>query len=292
MASYSVIMSVGFMIAFPVVGFAVQTWGWRTTWLAVGGALLGVLAPAAWLVVRRSPEACGLKPDGDGAAPLADARAPALKPDGMPGYSWTVALSTPAFWIFAVGASLYGLVASGIGLFNESILAERGFGPNVYYQSLVVTAVTALAGNFAGGWVSTRMPLGRLLAISLGILALGLAAFPFVTAFWQVVTWAAAMGLGGGLVMVLFFAVWPRVFGRRNLGRIQGAAQAMTVLASALGPLLLAWCVKWTGSYAAMFQTLAGVIALVGVASLLMTLPPPWPAAFIDLGAADRERSA
>ena len=58
------------------------------------------------------------------------------------------------------------------------------------------------------------------------------------------------MGLGGGLVMVLFFSVWPRVYGRAHLGRIQGAAQAMTVLASAIGPLLLAWCVEWTGSYA------------------------------------------
>jgi len=37
-----------------------------------------------------------------------------------------------------------------------------------------------------------------------------------------------ALGLGGGLVTVLFFAVWPRVFGRRHLGQIQGAAQAIT----------------------------------------------------------------
>ena len=67
--------------------------------------------------------------------------------------------------------------------------------------------------------------------------------------------WAAAMGLGGGFVMVLFFSVWPRAFGRRHLGRIQGTAQALTVLASAIGPLLLAWCVELTGSYAAMFTS-------------------------------------
>ncbi len=86
-------------------------------------------------------------------------------------------------------------------------------------------------------------------------------------------SWAVAMGLGGGLVMVLFFSVWPRVFGRRNLGRIQGAAQALTVVASAVGPLLLAWCIEWTGSYAAMFYLLAAVIAVTGVAALLTPLP-------------------
>ena len=73
--------------------------------------------------------------------------------------------------------------------------------------------------------------------------------------------WAACMGLGGGLVMVLFFSVWPRVYGRRQLGRIQGVAQALTVLASALGPLLLATCVEWTGSYRAMFYILAAAVA-------------------------------
>ena len=57
---------------------------------------------------------------------------------------WQEALRTPAFWIFSIGAALYGLVASGIGLFNESILAERGFSADVYYQTLVVTAITAL----------------------------------------------------------------------------------------------------------------------------------------------------
>ena len=70
---------------------------------------------------------------------------------------WQEALN-PAFWTFSVGAALYGLVASGIGLFNESILAERGFGADVYYR-LVVTALTALAGNFGGGWLAMRMSL-------------------------------------------------------------------------------------------------------------------------------------
>jgi MFS family permease len=73
--------------------------------------------------------------------------------------------------------------------------------------------------------------------------------------------------------MVLFFSVWVRAFGRRHLGRIQGAAQALTVLASAVGPLLLAWCVASTGSYTAMFRILAAVIATLGAAALAVAVP-------------------
>jgi MFS family permease len=273
MAVYSIVMSIGFMLAFPLVGALVQAWGWRNAWLAVGGALIAVLAPLGLLVVRRNPEVCGLAPDGDPVAASGPGR-PIVRPEDLSGHAWSTALATPFFWVFALGAALYGLVASGIGLFNESILAERGFDADVYYRTLVVTALTSLAGNFLGGWLAGRVPLGRLLALALFVLALGLGALPFVTTLAHVIAWAMAMGLGGGLVMVLFFSVWPRVYGRRQLGRIQGTAQAITVLASALGPLLLAWCVEWTASYRALFEVLAGLIAVVGVAALVAPVPP------------------
>lgn len=278
MAVYTVVLSVGFMAAFPTVGAVVQQNGWRTAWLGVGLALVAGLAPLAWIVVRRGPEAIGLAADGDAIAPSGAARHGAGT-TALAGHTWSEALATPAFWVFAIGAALYGLVASGIGLFNESILAERGFGPDVYYQSLVVTAMTALAGNFFGGWLAGRVRLGTLLAVALGVLTGGLAALPFVITLAHVMLWATAMGLGGGLVTVLFFSVWPHVFGRRHLGRIQGAAQALTVLASALGPVLLAWCVTWTGSYSAVFEILAGVTALVALSGLVVSIPVQAPAA-------------
>ena len=297
MAVYSIAISVGFMAAFPLVGYLVQSWGWRSTWFAIGSVIAFGLAPLSLLVVRRSPESTGLLPDGEDGnrvgllqtpnsklptpnSSTPNSQRPTLnsqlpRPSELAGYAWTEAIATPSFWVFAVGTALYGLVASGIGLFNESILAQRGFGPQVYYQTLAVTALTALVGNFAGGWLAGRVALGRLMAVSQFVLAAGLIALPHVSTMTQVMAWAGAMGLGGGLVMVLFFSVWGRVFGRRHLGRIQGAAQALTVVASAVGPLLLAWCLEVTGSYAAMFQILAAVIALVAVAALLMSLPEP-----------------
>jgi hypothetical protein len=33
MAVYSLALSIGFMIAFPLVGSLVQSWGWRRAWL-------------------------------------------------------------------------------------------------------------------------------------------------------------------------------------------------------------------------------------------------------------------
>jgi cyanate permease len=234
-------------------------------------ALGAGLAPLAWLVVRRGPETLGLVPDGDTTKEQVASGTQANVEAS--GYRVSEALATGAFWVFGIGAAQYGLVASGIGLFNESILAERGFNHDVYYQTLVVTAMTGLAGNFLGGWMMSKMSLTRLMGAALFVLAGGVAALPHLSSLTHVMTWAAAMGLGGGVMMVLFFSAWPRVFGRRHLGQIQGIAQALTVLASAVGPLLLAWCVSATGSYAAMFRILAIVIVLTSLASLIVVVP-------------------
>jgi MFS family permease len=85
---------------------------------------------------------------------------------------------------------------------------------------------------------------------------------------------AVAMGLAGGFVMVVFFSFWGKAYGRTHLGRIQGVAQALTVFASAIGPLLLAWCVARTGSYAGAFYVLAGTLAVLTGAALLVRIPP------------------
>ena len=272
MGVYAVVMSIGFMLAFPLVGAVVQSYGWRVAWLGIAMALGVGLAPLAWILARRGPESLGLTVDGARLAPdVGEVR--------LDGWTWQEALTTGPFWVFASGAALYGLVASGIGLFNESILAERGFGPTVYYQTLVVTALTALVGNFAGGWLAEPWSMPRLMALSMAVLAAGLAVLPYLATVPQVMGWAVLMGLGGGFVTVLFFGYWARAYGRRQLGQIQGAAQALTVLASAVGPLLLAQWVARTGLYGSMFTLLAIVVTVNALAALAVRMPDPADAA-------------
>ena len=57
MGVYAIVMSIGFMVAFPLVGTFVLQQGWRTTWAWVGLALIFGLGPIAWVFVRREPNA-------------------------------------------------------------------------------------------------------------------------------------------------------------------------------------------------------------------------------------------
>lgn len=267
MGVYALVMSLGFMIAFPLVGGLTLARGWRVAWAAIGVALLAGLAPIAWIFARSTPEECGLRMDGDGVIAHAAPDPPA---DGV---TLGDALRSPAFWVFALASAVYGLVASGIALFNQSILVERGFDPAMYHRSLVITALTALAGNFIAGALADRGSLRPLLVTAMLLLTASLAALPHVATGGHVAAYAVVMGVAGGFVMVIFFSYWGRAYGRRHLGRIQGAAQAMTVLASAVGPLLLAVCVDRTGSYAAAFYAVAVVVALLCVAAAVVPMP-------------------
>lgn len=266
MGIYSVVLSIGFMAAFPIVGAIVQSQGWRTAWAGIGFCLVPGLAFIGWLLVRRGPEECGLA--------LENEMTPEATKTAATGYTWGQALRTPAFWVFAVASSIYNLVASGIGLFNESILAERGFEAGIYHRSLVVAALLSLVGNFLGGWLSSRWSMNRLMALAMALLAIALLGLPSLKTVPQVDAFAVVMGLAGGFVIVIFFSFWAKAFGSAHLGRIVGTAQMMTVLASALGPMVLARCHAITGSYAAVFYVLAGVVVLLAGAAWLVRLPP------------------
>ena len=263
MAVYTIALSIGFMIAFPLIGEIVLSKGWRTAWWIIGLALLLGLAPLALLLVRRSPESVSIDPDGESSQ----------KQHSTSDYTLTEALSTPSFWVFGIASAVYGLIASGIALFNESILAERRFDASTYYRSLVIVALTSLVGNFLGGWIASKWKMNRLLSLAMVLLAGSLFALPHVSTQMHVAMYAAVMGLAGGFVIVIFFSFWSAAYGRKHLGKIQGVAQALTVIASALGPLVLAETVSRTGSYATIFYLLTVVVIVLALFAWFVRLP-------------------
>lgn len=264
MAIYTIALSIGFMLAFPLIGQMVLANGWRTAWWVVGLALLVGLAPLALLLVRRSPESCAIEPDG---------QAVDVSHELPTNYTLREALSTPGFWVFGVASAVYGLIASGIALFNESILAERRFDPTTYHRSLIIVALTSLVGNFLGGWIASKWKMNRLLSLAMVLLAASLFALPHVSTQLHVAIYAAVMGLAGGFVIVIFFSFWSAAYGRKHLGKIQGAAQAMTVIASALGPLVLAETHQRTGSYASIFYLLTAVVMVLALLAWVVKVP-------------------
>jgi MFS family permease len=138
---------------------------------------------------------------------------------------------------------------------------------------MAVLTAMGLVANLACGAFATRTLVVKLLAGGMGLLAAALLVFPSIETVRGAQLYAALMGLSGGIVTVVFFAAWGHLFGREHLGRIQGAAQLATVLASAMGPLLLAECRAFTGDYRTVLYGLGVFSAMLAVTAYAVPMP-------------------
>lgn len=268
MGLFAVLLALGFIGSVMAVGEAVGTYGWRPVWWGVGLTLILGLAPLGWLLVRSTPEAVGLSVDQQADAPTSFA--PLDLPLGT-------ALRSPAFWTFTLAAALFNLVWSAITLYNQDLLKERGFGRQTFILVMAILAGSGLPANLIGGWLAGRWSMGKLLAIAMLALAGSLAAFPYLQTREQALVYGAALGVAGGIVTVVYFAVYGYAFGHTHLGVIQAVVQVIMVVASALGPLLLTTCKEVTGASAPFFVTTALLAVAFGLAAWFVRLPQARP---------------
>lgn len=273
MGLFTVLLAVGFTVPIFLVGAAVQNLGWRGAWDTVGFALLFGLVPLGLLFARSSPESCGVVPDD-----------PA--PENGRGEPMTTgqALATPAFWVYTAAATLFNLTFSALTLDNELLLREHGLdGGNANQLVLGVLMVSGLPANIAAGYLARSRPLGKLLGIGVLLLATSLAFFPFVTSLAAAGVYAALLGVSGGIITVIYFAVYGHTYGRTHLGSIQAVVQVLSVFASATGPVVLAWVRKQNSGETTLFFGGFAVVAVV-LAVLAWKVKPPSRSAKIEGG--------
>ncbi|HKB03520.1 MAG TPA: MFS transporter [Gemmataceae bacterium] len=266
MGAYAFLTTVGFIAAFTVLREVIMRdpGEWRGPWAGIGIAVVVAGVLFLLLVRNRALDQNPAAPGGDPSATDA-------------GHTLGQALRSPAFWVFALATSFYGMVVAGTSLFNEKILAERGLSKEVFLNVTIVGIPAGLAANLLGGWIATRWSLGYLLAAALALFAGALAVFPRITHEHEAYAYAVALAAAGGVITVTFFTVWRRAFGTRQLGRIQGAAQFLTVVFSALGPQLFGSTHTRLGSFAPVFPYLAVTSAALAVAAAVVRLPAKEP---------------
>jgi MFS family permease len=265
MGVFAVLLTFGFIAGVLGMGEAIRIWGWREAWQSLG-LLIAALVPFFWIFTRSTPESCGVAPD---ARTVADASAETAGRD----YSLRQALATPAFWAIAAGSSAFNLVWSAATLFNESLLAEYRVNQQSAVEVLAILTGVGLIANLAAGALASRQRVAKLLGFGLLLLAGGLVALPTIGGPQGARVYAVAMGLSGGIVTVVFFAAWTHLFGARELGRIQGAAQLATVFASAAGPVVLTEGLAFCGSYTPVMWALAAGSGALGLVALAVPLP-------------------
>jgi MFS family permease len=256
MAVYAVLMTLLMAVGTGVLSERINTAGWRVGWHELGIALAAVTPLCALLAAcrRNSREAEAVKP-------------------AEPSATIWQALASPCFWVFALSIAVFGMATAGISLWQQLILEERGLGPEVFRNTLVIGLLVGLVTNLIAGGLAYVVRLQCLLAAAMGLLAGAYVMLPLARTAGHAYGFAVVQGIAGGTLTVLFFMIWRKAFGAKHLGLIQGTAQMLTVFASALGPLLVAESNASAGTYNRILFIFAAVAAAFSVVSLFTPVP-------------------
>jgi MFS family permease len=254
----------------PFAQWLIDQVGWREAWFWLGIATWAFYLPLVYFLVQNKPEDIGLRPDGAGTA---DDTSPGRPSDADIGLTSKQALRTPAFWIIAISLATFSMLVTALFFYQVSIFRTQGLSGQEAARIFPISAVTMVCFMPVFGWLLDRLPTKPLFAGAMLLMSGAMIALVFAHSLAGAVIYAVIFGLNNAATHGLIGYVWPRFFGRKHLGSIQGTATTILVIGASIGPLPFGATYDATGSYQLALLTLALLPVLCAVAILLMRPP-------------------
>jgi MFS family permease len=252
-------LSFGGILVAPFVALAVERLGLAGAAPWLGLALFLGIVPVTVIVLRPSPGALGLEPDGV---------LPADRGTSAPQPAVAFAEAIRSRYFYAVSLAylfLLGAQVGGIAHFYR--LASTRTGVATAALALSVLAGSSTIGRLAGGWIMLKVPpLPFALALML-MQAVGLALLAVAEDPTQILIGTVAFGVTMGNSLMMHPLLLAERFGTRDYGRIYSTSQLVTVLGVASCPALIGVLYETADGYAVPFLAATGV-TLVGFAVL------------------------
>lgn len=272
------LMALGFaasMAIHPPLGQAlIESYGWRWAWVALGLATWVIMLPAVLILVHDKPEAKGLEPDG-GASDRGIQLGP--KPVGA-GVGLTLAetLRTPAFYLVLFGMFSISMLVTSLHFYQVTIFTARGLDAASAARIFPISAAVMVLCMPLVGRLLDRIRTRFAFALALCVQAASLLTASMVSDAASALAYAAVFGLNNACSMTLFGYIFPRYFGRKHLGAIQGTGQTVLVLGASMGPPVIGYAAELAGGYEVPLR-LAALYPLVGavLAAAFLRTPPP-----------------
>lgn len=266
-----VAISGGFTWSIFVLNYCVRVFGWKGAWILLS-VIIGLgMTLFGWLFYRDNPDECELPQDG--LSLKKKNRSLKHNADCQAEFTVKQAQKTVAFWAVTLALSIQALVITGITFHINSIGNEVG---KTIAESISIfppiTMISIVVGILVG-WGCSRMSLKYFVMIMIVFQMLGfwgMSCFGTPMGYWLAVT---GIGVSGGFFGPLSTVAMPHYFGLKHLGAISGKMTSGMVISSGLGPLLMAWSLKYFLSYKHAFYLCMVFPAIVFVISLKANRP-------------------
>ncbi|MGI9334434.1 MAG: MFS transporter [Gammaproteobacteria bacterium] len=230
------IATLGFSLAEAVLPLGavllVAVIGWRASYGLIGTALLCVMLPIAlWLLTGHS------KRHQQYSLRLEQSKASSGTPAGPD--SWTIKemLRDPRFHLLMPGLAAPSVIVTAMFFHHLTLADAKGWTHVWFAGSYFVYALASTLASLASGPVIDRYGAIRLVRYMLVPLALALLAL--VVSDTRAAAWIylALAGVNVGIAHTAVSVMWAELYGIAHLGGIKALAGAISVFASALGPV-------------------------------------------------------
>ena len=256
----------------PLAQWLTDSFGWRTAWVILGVVTWVLLLPPVLLLVFDRPAALGLRPDG--VVTGGESRRPQdAGGEIVTGLSIREARRTGAFWIILLANSSYSALVTAMFFHQISVFEAHGLGAALAASMFSVSAVAMVITVPIVGMLLDRFPTRPLYAASLLSISVALIAMSRVTDFESALVFSVLLGCANGAMQTHYAFVWPRFFGLRRLGSIQGAAQMGSVIGASIGPIPLGLGYDYLGGYGGALVALAAIPVVSACAVAFMRTP-------------------
>ena len=291
---------IGGAVVAPLLGLMILTIGWRPAAMISGIAVIAVVLPLS-VLVKRSPEDMGLRPDGDDPSealedvPENAAGSSSTGPVGQLTASirraaeadFTVkeAMKTASFWLIVLAAGLRNTVHSGLAFLMAPVMvwfmagAGRGETEGLAISSLFIGAMSLgnllfkpIIGLVGDRWSKQHLSALAMVAGSLSIVAL----LNQSGALWQLGVFVTLLAFAES-ANPLTSAIIGDFFGRRSFATLRGWQHLPDQFMSMSTPLWMALIFDNTGSF---YWSLLPLVAIYALSAIFYwTLPAPNPPA-------------
>jgi sugar phosphate permease len=263
-----VALSLSFSSAPVLLNGVVVSFGWQQTWLLLGVLFIVIMTLIAYVFFRDDPESCGIEVEQGSKKSRLNTRVVASHD-----YTAKQAMKTWVFWIFVSGLALNALIGTGAAFHLIAIGESQGVSRADAVAVFLPVAIFHVITTLSVGTFSDRIPLRYFLIFMVGMQTLGLYGLtnlgdPLLKWFY-----IAGSGFAWGAFGVLFNITWPRFYGRKYLGSINGWVGGITVMTSAMGPLIFGLSQQYTDSFATAIWICAAPCPLVLAAAFFARNP-------------------
>ena len=264
------------VIFVPLITWLIDHYGWRTALWQMAILLAVTTIPLHALLLRRSPAAVGLYPDGDTPAWLpdkADARLASRQKPISPSISVGVALRERAFWWLSTAFALSTFSAIALAVHLLPFLTRQGY--SAAFAALVagVLGGSQIPGRLIFGPVGSRLSLRVVTAILFAMMACGLTILLLAPSPWLLMVGATLFGMGSGASSPARAALVAEFYGIANYGAINGVMTLVLTLSRSGAPVAMGLLFTWAGNYTPVFGVLIG-LAVASVWATLATRKP------------------